>query len=111
MDAVRLIILGVLFVGLLGLWYWSRRQAKLRGTAKSAMAGFKVSQKRWLDQKTGVALVEAEGQNFLLAYTVGGGVSWQPVAARSASEEDVEESAEDFQRLLSEAEPVLMRFR
>jgi hypothetical protein len=111
MDAVRLVILGLFFVGLVGLWFWSKRQAKLRGSAKAATAGFKVSQKRWLDQKTGVALVEAEGQNFLLAYTVGGGVSWQPVAPKVATDEDAEESAEDFQRLLTEAEPVLMRFR
>jgi hypothetical protein len=34
-------------------------------------------QKKWVDQRTGICLVEAEEKTFLLAYTVGGGVSWQ----------------------------------
>ncbi len=77
-DIVRWIILGLLFAGLFGLWLWSRRQAASRGPlGNNAGASFKVLQKRWVDQRTGVCLVEAEHQVFLLAYTVGGGVSWQ----------------------------------
>jgi hypothetical protein len=112
MDTVRLVILGVFFVALIGAWIWSKRLAARKRAARTATAGFQVSQKRWLDQKTGVALIESEGQAFLLAYTVGGGVSWQPVAKQPAEvSEMAEEPAEDFERLLTEAEPVLMRFR
>jgi hypothetical protein len=84
-DAVRWIILGVLFAGLLGTWLWSRRQAAGRQTLSGALgASFKVLQKRWVDQKTGICLVESEKETFLLAYTVGGGVSWQPLAKSQA---------------------------
>jgi len=77
-DTVRWILLVLVFAGLFGLWLWSRRQAARRGPAGSGPgASFKVLQKRWVDQRTGVCLVEAEDQVFLLAYTVGGGVSWQ----------------------------------
>jgi hypothetical protein len=77
-DTVRWILLGLLFAGLLGLWLWSRRQAARQGPlGANPGSSFKVLQKRWVDQRTGVCLVEAEEQTFLLAYTVGGGVSWQ----------------------------------
>ncbi len=95
-------------MGLVALWYWSKRHARQSRPGNSATGSFKVSQKRWLDQKTGLALIEAEGQSFLLAYTVGGGVSWQPVV-RQPVEADPE--PEDFERIMNEAEPVLMRFR
>jgi len=79
-DTVRWIILGLLFVGLFGLWLWSRRQAARHAAPGSGLgASFKVLQKRWVDQRTGICLVEAEEKTFLLAYTVGGGVSWQAV--------------------------------
>jgi len=106
MDAIRWVTLVLLFAGLLAAWYWSKRQAKLAGPAKPGGAGFKVAQKRWLDQKTGVALVEAEGQSFLLAYTVGGGVSWQPVTKKSdpAHRPEMDAApADDFETFLSEA--------
>ena len=77
-DTVRWILLVLLFAGLFGLWFWSRRQASGRATLNGATGStFKVLQKRWVDQRTGVCLVEAEEKIFLLAYTVGGGVSWQ----------------------------------
>jgi flagellar biogenesis protein FliO len=77
-DIVRWIILGLLFAGLFGLWLWSRRQAARQGLFGNTLGtSFKILQKRWVDQKTGVCLVEAEDKTFLLAYTVGGGVSWQ----------------------------------
>jgi len=77
-DTVRWIILGLLFAGLFGLWFWSRRQAANQGPLGGALgSSFKVLQKRWVDQRTGICLVEAEEKIFLLAYTVGGGVSWQ----------------------------------
>ena len=80
-DTVRYVLLGLIFAGLFGLWLWSRRQAALRGPQGPTLASpFRIVQKRWLDQRTGVCLVEAEEQTFLLAYTVGGGMSWQPVA-------------------------------
>lgn len=79
-DIVRWALLILLFAGLFGVWFWSRRQAMGQGgpggTSGSAL---KIIQKRWIDQRTGVALVEAEDKTFLLAYTVGGGVSWQPL--------------------------------
>ena len=87
-DIVRWIILGLLFAGLIGLWLWSRRQASNRGPLGTALgASFKVLQKRWVDQRTGVCLVEAENQVFLLAYTVGGGVSWQAIEKTAAGAE------------------------
>jgi hypothetical protein len=79
-DSVRWIILGIFFVGLLALWLWSRRQAAGRAPlGKDLGASFRVLQKRWLDKGTGICLVEAEDKTFLLAYTAGGGVSWQEI--------------------------------
>jgi hypothetical protein len=79
-DTVRWILLVLLFAALFGLWFWSRRQAKLQGPlGNNPGSSFKILQKRWIDQKTGVCLVEADEKTFLLAYTVGGGVSWQPL--------------------------------
>jgi hypothetical protein len=87
-DSVRWVILGIFFVGLFGVWLWSRRQAAQRqALGKDLGATFRVTQKRWLDKGTGVCLVEAEEKTYLLAYTVGGGVSWQEV------EPKVEETA------------------
>src|SRR5258708_39014822 len=79
-DTVRWILLGLLFAGLLAVWIWSRRQAARQGPlGANPGSSFKVLQKRGVDQRTGVCLVEAEDQTFLLAYTVGGGVSWQAI--------------------------------
>jgi len=79
-DTVRYILLGLLFASLLGVWIYSRRQAKGQGPlGYNPGSSFKVLQKRWVDQRTAVCLVEAEDQTFLLAYTAGGGVSWQPL--------------------------------
>ncbi len=90
-DTVRWVLLGLLFVGLLSLWLWSRRQAARQGPLGTHLGpSFRILQKRWVDQKTGVCLVEAEEKTFLLAYTVGGGVSWQPVEkATPAADEPV----------------------
>ena len=77
-DIVRWTILGLLFAGLFGLWLWSRRQAAGKGMLGNPLGtSFRISQKKWVDQKTGICLVEAEEKTFLLAYTVGGSVSWQ----------------------------------
>ena len=79
-DIVRWTLLVLLFAGLLGVWIWSKRKAAAEGlTGGASGSSFKVLQKRWVDQRTGVCLVEAEEKIFLLAYTVGGGVSWQPL--------------------------------
>ena len=91
MDVVRWIVLVLLFGGLFALWLWSRRQARLNNPlGRNPAAGFKVTQKRWLDQRTGVCLVETDAQSFLLAYTVGGGVSWQPVAKKAAATPEID---------------------
>jgi len=83
-DDVRYLILGLLFAGLFALWLWSRKQAAERkAPGKELGASFRILQKRWLDKGTGVCLVEAEEKTFLLAYTAGGGVSWQEVAPKS----------------------------
>jgi hypothetical protein len=90
-EFIRLTLLALFIGGLLALWVWSRRRTGgVFRRETRAQKTFQVSQKRWIDQRTGVCLVEAEGQSFLLAYTVGGGVSWQPVAAAHV------EKAEDF---------------
>lgn len=106
MDVVRWIVLVLLFAGLFGLWFWSKRQARQNNPrGKNPNAGFKVTQKRWLDQRTGVCLVEAEGQSYLLAYTVGGGVSWQPVAKIPAEADGIEvpQGPLTFESILSES--------
>jgi hypothetical protein len=83
-DDIRYVILGILFVGLTALWFWSRKQAAERKTlGKELGASFRILQKRWLDKGTGVCLIEAEEKTFLLAYTAGGGVSWQEVAPKT----------------------------
>jgi flagellar biogenesis protein FliO len=88
-DTVRWILLGLLFASLFGLWFWSRRQAARQGPLGSHPgSSFKVLQKRWVDQKTGVCLVEAEEKTFLLAYTVGGGISWQPLEKATPTSEE-----------------------
>jgi flagellar biogenesis protein FliO len=77
-DTVRWILLGLVFAALIGVWLWSRRRASRQGLLGANLGtSFKILQKRWVDQRTGVCLVEAEEQTFLLAYTVSGGVSWQ----------------------------------
>jgi flagellar biogenesis protein FliO len=83
-DIIRWTLLGLLFVALFGTWIYSRRFAAGQNPLGNVLGttvntSLKVLQKRWIDQRTGVALIEAENQTFLLAYTVGGGVSWQPV--------------------------------
>jgi flagellar biogenesis protein FliO len=90
-DTVRWILLVLLFAAMFGMWLWSRRQARLQGPLGSNPgSSFKILQKRWVDQKTGVCLVEADEKTFLMAYTVGGGVSWQPLEkAATAPEEPV----------------------
>ena len=95
-DIVRWIILGLLFAGLFGLWYWSKRQSRFAGPlGKNTANPLRVVQKRWIDKGTGVCLVEAEGQTYLLAYTANGGVSWQTLAKKPAT---------------PKTEPVLPRF-
>jgi len=84
-DIVRYVLLALLFAGLFGLWLWSRKQAARNGPLNGMGTTFKVLQKRWVDQRTGVCLVEAEEQTFLLAYTVGGGVSWQALDKSSVA--------------------------
>jgi flagellar biogenesis protein FliO len=85
-DSVRWAILGILFVGLFGLWLWSRRQAARNQGPLGSHPGssFKVLQKRWIDQRTGICLVEAEDQTFLLAYSAGG-VSWQVLDKKASN--------------------------
>jgi hypothetical protein len=79
-DSVRWVILFLLFAGLFALWVYAKRQAGLRqGPTGTTTGGFKVLQKRWIDQRTGVCLIEANDKSYLLAYTVGGSVSWQPL--------------------------------
>ena len=91
-DIVRWTILGLLFAGLFGTWFWSRRQAAGKNLLGATIGtSFRILQKKWVDQKTGVCLVEAEDKTFLLAYTVGGGVSWQQVekSKKSSDKEPV----------------------
>ncbi len=87
-DSVRYVLLALFFIALFGTWLWSRRQAFAHKTlGQNLTAPFTVLQKRWLDKGTGICLVEAEDKMYLLAYTAGGGVSWQPVDKAKAEEE------------------------
>ena len=89
-TVVRLTLLGLLFAGLFGVWIWSRRQATARGPIPTHNGqNLRITQKRWIDQRTGVCQVEVAGQTFLLAYTAGG-VSWQPLSKPKADEDKVE---------------------
>ena len=100
-DTVRWVILGLLFAGLFGLWLWSRRQATGKGLLGNTLgASFRILQKKWVDQKTGICLIEAEEKTFLLAYTVGGGVSWQVVekAPENAAKDGEKISAKTSRR-------------
>ena len=88
-DTVRYVLLALLFAGLFGVWLWSRRQAMGKKVSGHHLdVKFSILQKRWLDKGTGICLVEAEDKTFLLAYTAGGGVSWQPVEKTTASVEE-----------------------
>jgi len=63
-DIVRWIILGLLFVGLFGLWFWSKRQARANGPlGKNPGSPLRVTQKRWIDKGTGVCLRRGRGRN------------------------------------------------
>jgi hypothetical protein len=85
-DTIRWTVLAFLFIGLFGLWFWSRRQAAGKNLLGATVgSSFKILQKKWVDQKTGVCLVEAEEKTYLLAYTIGGGVSWQSVEKSKTS--------------------------
>ncbi len=98
-DAIRWTCLVLLFAGLLGFWLWSRRRAAQSGGPRGRGGkAFTVVQKRWVDKGTGVCLVESEGQTFLLAYSVGGGVSWQVLEEKSyqAVEADALRNASNF---------------
>ena len=89
-DIVRWTLLVLLFGGLVGVWLWAKRRSAALGTATGAPgSSFKVLQKRWVDQRTGVCLVEAEEKIFLLAYTVGGGVSWQALDKAASHPEKI----------------------
>jgi hypothetical protein len=101
-DTVRWTLLGILFVGLFGLWFWSRRQAAGKNILGAAIgSSFKILQKKWVDQKTGVCLVEAEDKTFLLAYTVGGGVCWQAVEKKAESSKEPTKEVKPKNRLKS----------
>jgi len=103
-DTVRWILLGLLFAGLCGLWLWSRRRASRQGLLGGNIGtSFKVLQKRWVDQRTGVCLVEAEEQTFLLAYTVGGGVSWQALGKTASDSKKISNGLGTQSGILPEA--------
>jgi flagellar biogenesis protein FliO len=84
-DTVRWVLLVILFAGLFALWLWSRKQVAAQTISGGGNSSFKILQKKWVDQRTGICLVEAEDRKYLLAYTVGGGVSWQ-VLEKSAAD-------------------------
>ena len=102
-TVVRLTLLGLLFAGLFALWFWSQRRGKGPGHAPANPSGqLRISQKKWIDQRTGVCQVQSGGQTFLLAYTTGS-VSWQPLAQASISEEKVDAH---FDAILPDEMPV-----
>jgi len=78
----RLALLLVLFAGLIGLWaYLNRSRFSLRALAGGANAPgrkIEVRDQRWLTSRTAIALVEVDGQKFLLAYGPDT-ATWQPL--------------------------------
>jgi hypothetical protein len=99
-DFVRWTLLALIFIGLFGFyaWSWYRNHGKTLMARKPVEDGFKVIQKRSIDYRTGVCLIEAFGESYLLAYTSDGGVGWQrlgTVKAEAAEKAQVEEPALD----------------
>ena len=81
-DIIRWTLLGLLFASLLGVWLWSRRQS-LSGCLSRREGGtgapLRIVQRRWVDYRTGICIVDVEGRSFLMAYTVGGSVTLEPL--------------------------------
>jgi hypothetical protein len=86
-DFVRWTLLFLIFAGLIGFyaWNWYRNYGKAILTGQPVETGFKLVHKKSIDYRTGICLVEANGQNYLLAYTAEGGVSWQPLGPKVAT--------------------------
>ena len=84
-DIVRWTLLALIFAGLFGFyaWNWYRNYGKAIITGQPLETGFKLIKKKSIDYRTGICLVEANGQSYLLAYTAEGGVSWQPLAPKA----------------------------
>lgn len=76
-------VLAVMMGGLLGVWLWANRGKG--GTWKrfltSPRSSIKVCDRRWIGAKTSVALIEVEGERFLLAQTPSA-VSWQKMESK-----------------------------
>jgi hypothetical protein len=86
----RWAVLLVLFAGLFGVWFWARHKAGgplLFGGLAKGPPRVRLVERRYVDARTWVALVEADGRSFLLAQGPAGG-AWQPLGeAKAATEE------------------------
>ncbi|SDU24905.1 Flagellar biosynthesis protein, FliO [Verrucomicrobium sp. GAS474] len=86
----RLAALIVLFAVLLGIWFYlnrSRFNLRSLGSLGSTVGGgrkIEVKEQRWLTSRTSVALVEVDGQRFLLAHGPDT-ASWQPLQPSSSA--------------------------
>ena len=85
----RIAILFLIFAALLGLsWKLNRGQGGLglgfgfRRLLQPGAAKILIHERKWIDSRTSVSLVEAEGERFLLAQSHGT-IAWQPLAKRT----------------------------
>ncbi len=99
-DFVRWTLLALIFLGLLWFyaWTWYRNNGKTLMTGKPIEEGFKVLQKRSIDYRTGVCLIESYGEAYLLAYTSDGGVSWQHLGAAKQKAAAISEASNSAKR-------------
>ncbi len=84
----RFALLGLLFAALLGIWFFLNRSrfslGNLRSFGAPGRGKIEVKDQRWLSSRIAVALVEVDGQRFLLAHGPDA-VAWQPLPPSSPS--------------------------
>ena len=93
MDVIepwRLVVLLFFMGGLVGLWFWSNKgkmqMSNLLSTKESKII---IQDRRWLNTKESLVLVEVEGEKFILV-TGQGGSAWQRLEAKDHLEKIID---------------------
>lgn len=97
METIRLLLAVGILLGLGGVWFWvNRGKWELSKILKRSESRLALKENRWINQKTGVGLLEVDGERFMLAYTVGGGLAWQRLDLNyNANKEDEKKTNEE----------------
>ncbi|MEM9399895.1 MAG: hypothetical protein AAF984_06770 [Verrucomicrobiota bacterium] len=83
----RIVVLFIVLGGLVFISYWlNRGKINFQQLLKKNESQIIVHERKWLSSKESVIYLEVEGQKYLLA-TSAGGVSWQPISAKSKPED------------------------